>query len=46
LHRLDIGKRLGDVTYEQLLAEGDPQWSWPWPQEKTLNPEVTCRFLT
>jgi fatty-acyl-CoA synthase len=28
------GKRLGKKTYEALLAEGDPQWEWRWPQDE------------
>src|SRR3989440_1349850 len=28
------GKRLGDTTYEQLLAEGDPQFAWRWPKDE------------
>src|SRR5437773_8900954 len=28
------GKRLGDSTYEQLLAEGDPQFAWRWPADE------------
>ena len=28
------GKRLGEKTYEQLLAEGDPQWAWRWPEDE------------
>jgi fatty-acyl-CoA synthase len=28
------GKRLGQITYEQLLAEGDPQFEWRWPQDE------------
>jgi fatty-acyl-CoA synthase len=35
------GKRLGGKTYEELLAEGDPDWAWPWPADEwqaiTLN---------
>src|SRR3954469_10595660 len=25
------GKRLGETTYEALLAEGDPDYGWRWP---------------
>src|SRR5258706_404756 len=28
------GKRLGDTTYEQLLAEGDPAFAWRWPTDE------------
>ena len=28
------GKRLGEKTYEELLAAGDPQWAWRWPQDE------------
>ncbi|HYL26151.1 MAG TPA: acyl-CoA synthetase [Burkholderiales bacterium] len=28
------GKRLGELTYEQLLAEGDPQFAWRWPADE------------
>ena len=28
------GKRLGELTYEQLLAEGDPQFKWRWPLDE------------
>ena len=28
------GKRLGELTYEQLLAEGDQQFEWRWPQDE------------
>ena len=28
------GKRLGKKTYEELLAEGDPEWSWRWPADE------------
>jgi fatty-acyl-CoA synthase len=28
------GKRLGKRTYEELLAEGDPQWAWRWPEDE------------
>ena len=28
------GKRLGKQTYEDLLAEGDPDWSWSWPADE------------
>jgi fatty-acyl-CoA synthase len=28
------GKRLGRQTYEDLLAEGDPDWSWSWPADE------------
>ena len=28
------GKRLGKTTYEELLAEGDPEWRWPWPADE------------
>jgi fatty-acyl-CoA synthase len=30
----DGGKRLGEVTYEQLLAEGDPGFDWRWPGDE------------
>jgi len=28
------GKRLGELTYEQLLAEGDPGFEWRWPKDE------------
>jgi fatty-acyl-CoA synthase len=28
------GKRLGQKTYEELLAEGDPAWAWRWPEDE------------
>jgi fatty-acyl-CoA synthase len=28
------GKRLGETTYEQLLAEGDAEWRWRWPEDE------------
>jgi len=28
------GKRLGEKTYEELLAEGDPEWQWNWPADE------------
>jgi fatty-acyl-CoA synthase len=28
------GKRLGKQTYEELLAEGDPEFAWRWPQDE------------
>ena len=28
------GKRLGKKTYEQLLAEGDPEFKWRWPEDE------------
>jgi fatty-acyl-CoA synthase len=28
------GKRLGKNTYEELLAEGDPEFSWRWPEDE------------
>jgi len=28
------GRRLGEKTYEELLAEGDPAWAWRWPQDE------------
>jgi fatty-acyl-CoA synthase len=28
------GERLGTVTYEQLLAEGDPAFGWPGPEDE------------
>jgi fatty-acyl-CoA synthase len=28
------GKRLGEATYEALLAEGDAEWSWRWPEDE------------
>ena len=28
------GKRLGQKTYEELLAEGDPEFAWRWPQDE------------
>jgi fatty-acyl-CoA synthase len=35
------GERLGDITYEELLAEGDPEFTWQLPADEwspiTLN---------
>ena len=28
------GKRLGELTYEELLAEGDPEFAWRWPADE------------
>src|SRR5688572_18087322 len=28
------GKRLGQKTYEELLAEGDPEFAWRWPEDE------------
>jgi len=28
------GERLGETDYEALLAEGDPEWNWPWPADE------------
>jgi fatty-acyl-CoA synthase len=28
------GKRLGKTTYEELLAEGDPEFAWRWPEDE------------
>jgi len=28
------GKRLGKQTYEELLAEGDPEYAWRWPEDE------------
>ena len=28
------GKRLGEKTYEELLAEGDPEFAWRWPGDE------------
>ncbi|HZM34513.1 MAG TPA: acyl-CoA synthetase [Burkholderiales bacterium] len=28
------GRRIGEKTYEELLAEGDPQWAWRWPEDE------------
>ena len=28
------GKRLGRQSYEDLLAEGDPDWRWSWPADE------------
>jgi fatty-acyl-CoA synthase len=28
------GKRLGELTYEELLAEGEPDFAWRWPQDE------------
>jgi fatty-acyl-CoA synthase len=28
------GKRLGSLTYEELLKEGDPQFAWRWPGDE------------
>jgi fatty-acyl-CoA synthase len=28
------GKRLGKMTYEELLAEGDPEYAWCWPADE------------
>ena len=28
------GKRLGKLTYEELLREGDAEYAWQWPQDE------------
>src|SRR5260221_2374327 len=28
------GRRLGRKTYEELLAEGDPEFAWKWPTDE------------
>ena len=28
------GERLGELTYEELLAEGDPEFAWRWPADE------------
>jgi fatty-acyl-CoA synthase len=28
------GKRLGELTYEGLLKEGDPDFAWRWPKDE------------
>jgi fatty-acyl-CoA synthase len=28
------GKRLGELTYEELLNEGDPEFAWRWPEDE------------
>ena len=28
------GKPLGECTYEALLAGGDPDWAWRWPEDE------------
>ncbi|MGH6631122.1 MAG: AMP-binding protein, partial [Burkholderiales bacterium] len=28
------GERLGEKTYEALLAEGDPEFAWKWPADE------------
>jgi fatty-acyl-CoA synthase len=28
------GRRLGGKTYEELLAEGDPDFAWRWPEDE------------
>jgi fatty-acyl-CoA synthase len=28
------GKRLGELTYEELIAGGDPDFAWRWPAEE------------
>jgi fatty-acyl-CoA synthase len=28
------GKRLGELTYEGLLTEGDPDFEWRWPKDE------------
>src|SRR5918999_4569891 len=28
------GKRLGEMTYEELLKDGDPEFAWRWPQDE------------
>jgi len=28
------GRRLGELTYEQLLKEGDPNYEWRWPKDE------------
>lgn len=29
-----VGERLGDITYEELLAEGDPAFAWSGPDDE------------
>ena len=29
-----LGERLGEKDYEALLAEGEPDWNWPWPADE------------
>src|SRR5437879_13193522 len=33
------GKRLGEKTYEELLAEGGPAWQWRWPADEWRSEE-------
>ena len=28
------GRRLGDIEYEEFLAQGDPQYAWKWPDDE------------
>jgi fatty-acyl-CoA synthase len=28
------GKRLGELTYDELLGEGDPEFAWRWPADE------------
>ncbi|MGH8691595.1 MAG: acyl-CoA synthetase [Burkholderiales bacterium] len=28
------GKPLGEITYEDFLAEGDPEFAWRWPEDE------------
>jgi fatty-acyl-CoA synthase len=28
------GKRLGEMTYEELLKDGDPEFAWRWPEDE------------
>ncbi len=28
------GKKLGKLSYDELLAQGNPQWAWRWPEDE------------
>jgi fatty-acyl-CoA synthase len=28
------GHAIGSLDYEALLAQGDPEWAWPWPADE------------
>ena len=30
----DGGDLIGEIEYEALLAEGDPDYDWPWPEDE------------
>ena len=30
----DGGERLGDIEYEEFIADGDPGYAWAWPEDE------------